>query len=130
MSAGADPHVERDGYPFAFRCRRSGNCCARPGGFVRVGPADVTAIAEHLGLSEGGVRSRFLAADGSRLRDGEGGRCVFLQDGAQAGCGIYPVRPERCRTWPFWPELLESDEARAQAERLCPGIEPRAPDLP
>ncbi len=130
MSAGDADRAERDGYPFSFRCRRSGNCCARPGGFVRVGVEDVAAIAGHLGMSEEGVRARYLTLSGDRLRDGPGGRCVFLEDGAQAGCGIYAVRPERCRTWPFWPELLESDDARAQAERLCPGIEPRAPGVP
>lgn len=130
MTDGGVERAERDGFPFTFRCRRSGNCCARPGGFVRVGPDDVAAIADHLGLSEAGVRARFLTPAADRLREGVGGRCVFLEDGVHAGCGIYPVRPERCRTWPFWPELLESGEARTEAERLCPGIEPRAPDLP
>jgi Fe-S-cluster containining protein len=130
VTSGAEEPAERDGYPFRFRCRRSGNCCARPGGFVRVGPDDVKAIAGHLGLSEAGVRARFLAVSGDRLREGVGGRCVFLEDGVHAGCGIYPVRPGPCRTWPFWPGLLESSEARAEAERLCPGIEPRAPDVP
>ncbi|MEY2981909.1 MAG: hypothetical protein RL562_2136 [Planctomycetota bacterium] len=127
---GRGERAAQDGYPFTFRCRRSGNCCARPGGFVRVGPEDIAAIADHLGMSEAGVRARFVALSGDRLREGTGGRCVFLADGLHAGCSIYPVRPEKCRTWPFWPELLTSEEALGQAERLCPGIEPRTPDMP
>ena len=27
---------------------------------------------------------------------------------AKRVCGIYQVRPLQCRTWPFWPENLES----------------------
>ncbi|MCA8975145.1 MAG: hypothetical protein KDC98_10505, partial [Planctomycetes bacterium] len=57
-------------FPFRFRCRRSGNCCAIPGGFVRVDDGDVTAIAAHLGLGEDAFRSRFVQPDGVRLKDG------------------------------------------------------------
>lgn len=115
----------RDGYPFVFRCRRSGNCCAIPGGFVRLTASDVAAIAAHLGLGEAAFRSRYLQPDGERLKDGLGNRCVFLQDGAQAGCSIYEVRPQRCRDWPFWPEVLQDDALRALVMRTCPGIEAR-----
>jgi Fe-S-cluster containining protein len=175
-----------DDYPFTFACRRSGNCCARPEGMVRVTAADITAIAGHLGMSEAGVRSRYVAPSGDRLVNGLGTRCVFLQEsGAEAGdlsgdlsgdehrdlsgdlsgdehrdlsgdehgdlsgdehgdlsgdlsgdehgdlsgghasCGIYPVRPERCRTWPFWPELRDSPETLAEALRFCPGLQVR-----
>jgi Fe-S-cluster containining protein len=95
---------------------------------VRVSPAEVAAIAAHLGLGLAGFRSRYLTPSGDRLREGLGGRCVFLEDGAVAGCGIYPVRPEKCRSWPFWPELAASPTARAEAMRLCPGLEPAAAD--
>ena len=39
-----------------------------------------------------------IAASGDRLSEGLGGRCVFLEDGGEAACGIYPARPERCRS--------------------------------
>ncbi|MBL8723243.1 MAG: YkgJ family cysteine cluster protein [Planctomycetes bacterium] len=113
----------RPGYPFQFRCRRSGNCCAVPGGVVQVGSQDVAAIAAHLGLSEAACRSRYVTADGQRLVDGFGNRCVFLVDGAEPSCSIYPVRPQRCRDWPFWPELKDDPAALAAAARRCPGIE-------
>jgi Fe-S-cluster containining protein len=116
--------VPETSFPFRFRCRRSGNCCARPEGIVRVDAADVARIAAHLGLSESALRARHLAAGGDRLRDAPGGRCTFLVEGRETSCGIYPARPRQCRTWPFWPELLESPEALREARRLCPGIEP------
>lgn len=157
------------GFPFRFRCRRSGNCCAIPGGLVRVTPADIAAIAAHLGLGEDAFRSRYLQPDGVRLnaespppegearsaepevaaarrdagsgtaaagggsrrwrlKDGFGNRCVFLQDGQEASCGIYPVRPAKCRQWPFWPELRTDAELRRVVQRTCPGLEPLPPE--
>jgi Fe-S-cluster containining protein len=108
-------------FPFRFRCQRSGNCCARPEGVVRVHAADIARIAAHLEMSEVAFRSRFVAASGDRLAEGLGNRCVFLDDGAHASCTIYPARPERCRTWPFWEEHRDP-AALAAAARICPGI--------
>ena len=95
---------------------------------MRVDDADVTAIAEHLGLSAEAVVSRFVDQATGLLKNGFGSRCVFLSDGAQTSCQIYPVRPATCRAWPYWPELSESPAALAAAQRLCPGIvvEPNA----
>jgi Fe-S-cluster containining protein len=116
----------RAGFPFRWQCRRSGNCCAIPGGLVRVTPDEAAA----LGLSLAAFRSRFLQPDGERLKDGLGNRCVFLQDGAPAGCAIYQVRPAKCRSFPFWPELLEQPALLAQVQRTCPGLEPVPPAAP
>lgn len=107
---------------FRFRCRRSGNCCARPEGVVRVTPEDVVRIADYLRMDEAALRSRYVAASGDRLVDGAGGRCPFLLDGCRTACGIYPVRPRKCRTWPFWAELRDPVALR-RAARSCPGIE-------
>jgi Fe-S-cluster containining protein len=51
---------------------------------------------------------------------------VFLRDGAEAACSIYPARPARCREWPFWPEVREDASLLAHVRRTCPGIEPVA----
>ncbi|MBM4062274.1 MAG: YkgJ family cysteine cluster protein [Planctomycetes bacterium] len=118
--AGAE---RRAGFPFRFRCQRSGNCCAVPGGVVRVTGDEVQAIAGFLGLAAGGFARRYLQPDGVRLVDGFGNRCVFLVDGVQASCAIYPVRPAKCRQWPFWPEVLGDPELFLRVVRTCPGIE-------
>lgn len=117
----ADP----EGFPFAFACRRSGNCCAIPGGIVRVTAAERTAIAARLGMDAAAFASRYLQAGGERLKDGFGNRCVFLQDGAEAGCAIYPVRPTKCREWPYWPEVRTDPDLLRLVLRTCPGITPR-----
>ena len=114
----------RDGFPFTWACKRSGNCCAIPGGFVRVTADEASAIASHLGLELAAFRSRYLQPDGARLKEGLGNRCVFLQDGKPAGCSIYPARPAKCRSFPFWPELLTDPSLLTRIQRTCPGIEP------
>lgn len=116
-----------EGFPFTWSCRRSGNCCAIPGGFVRVTAAEAAAIAARLGMDEAAFRSRYLQPDGERLKEGLGGRCVFLQDGRPAGCSIYEDRPAKCRTWPYWDEIRADPRMLALAMRTCPGIAPRAP---
>lgn len=110
-------------FPFRFHCRRSGNCCARPEGVVRVTPADVRRIADYLHSSEAAIRARFVDARGDRLIDGPGGRCPFLEDGRETSCRIYAVRPQKCRDWPYWGELIDDPRALREAARLCPGIE-------
>jgi Fe-S-cluster containining protein len=37
-------------------------------------------------------------------------------------CGIYPVRPLQCRTWPFWDGNLASAENWNAAAKRCPGM--------
>ncbi len=116
-------------FPFEFDCQRSGNCCSRPGGFVRVDDADIRAIADEIGMSAAAVRSRYVDASRGVLKSDPSGRCVFLEDGSRAKCEIYPARPRKCQTWPFWEELLRSPELLEGAIRLCPGIRLKpAPD--
>ena len=113
---------QRRGFPFAFRCRRSGNCCAIPGGVVRVTAAEAAAIARFLELPLAAFRSRYLQPDGVTLKEGLGHRCALLQDGSQAACSIYPVRPRQCRQWPFLERLRTDPDLRALVMRTCPGI--------
>ena len=53
--------------------------------------------------------------------------CVFLDREKVPGkavCGLYEVRPTQCRTWPFWPEVVESERAwnRTKKNTPCPGM--------
>ncbi len=114
-------------FGFRFRCRRSGNCCARPAGVVRVTDAEVGAMAAARSMSTAGFRSRFVDPRGDRLRDGPGGRCPMLADGAVARCTVYEARPAQCRSWPYWPGM-RIPAVVEQARRFCPGIELLAPD--
>ena len=50
-----------------------------------------------------------------------GGPCVFLTQDNR--CRIYAVRPLQCRTYPFWPEVVESRAVWRGEARRCEGID-------
>lgn len=125
---GGDASVPHDAsaYPFRFSCKRSGNCCTRPEGRVRLAAEDIPKIAELLGLSVDGLRSRFLdpGPEGSWLvRMQPGGACPwFARVDGHGRCEVYAARPAHCRSFPFWPELRQDGPALREAARFCPGI--------
>jgi Fe-S-cluster containining protein len=134
-----------------FTCTVCGNCCTGGPGFVWVTKEEVARVAEHLRLTPEQVVERYcrrvngkLSFKERRMPNGEHD-CVFLQEiptpatGAEGtgarelapgqpipvkrrGCAIYEVRPLQCRTWPFWPENLESQKSWDRAARRCHGM--------
>ena len=44
--------------------------------------------------------------------------CIFF-DETKERCGIYPVRPSQCRTFPFWEQFKQNEK---EAREECPGI--------
>jgi uncharacterized protein len=110
-----------------FECRGCGGCCAGPGeGYIWVTKREIELIAEFLKLTVGQVRREYLRRVGLRttiIEDQATKDCIFLQSGADGRkCKIYPVRPNQCRTWPFWPENLRNPGAWNKAGEKCPGI--------
>lgn len=111
-----------------FECTQCGNCCTGGPGAVWFTVDEGRAIAVSLGVSEGTFLDRFTRAIGVRrsfneVRTEHGHDCVFLDRttvGGRAVCSIYEARPMQCRTWPFWPENLESPEAWEAARRMMP----------
>lgn len=111
--------------PIHFHCTGCGRCCL--GGddhYVSVSAKESERIRQYLGLSSAWFRRRYQV----RIDGGSGygialrnGRCVFL--GEDTRCGIYPVRPMQCRTYPYWPELLRSGAAWRGEGRRCEGID-------
>ncbi|MCD6394251.1 MAG: YkgJ family cysteine cluster protein [Planctomycetes bacterium] len=112
----------------AFECRQCGRCCEGPEeGYVWVSKTEIAAIARYLGTGEEDVRNRYVRRVGRRyslIEQKESNDCIFLvtnNDGSKK-CRIYAVRPQQCRTWPFWPSNLTSPEAWSLAHLRCPGI--------
>lgn len=109
-----------------FECTQCGNCCTGSPGYVFVTPEEIEKIAEYMGRPGEGLGREYLRRVGRRqsLTEGKDGDCCFLQhrENGKRVCGIYPVRPLQCRTWPFWDINLEDSEAWADAARGCPGM--------
>ena len=103
-----------------FTCQRCGACCTGAPGIVRVGPADIEAIAAYLNLTVPRLFQASLTSwnGGPCIREDDDGRCVFFAD----GCRIYPVRPTQCRAFPFWFNHLRSEDRWVALTRQCPGI--------
>ncbi len=109
-----------------FTCTRCGNCCVGDPGAVWLNEEEERAIARHLKLSLRTFRKdHVVKIEGepslAEVPSHRGQHCVFLQEGS-GGCSIYQVRPQQCRTWPFWPENLRSYRTWIEASKTCPGI--------
>jgi len=110
-----------------FECTQCGNCCTGPPGYVFVTKKErglISAFLERQGLSLGSEHVRRVGHLYSLTEDKTSGDCCFLRhttDGKRT-CGIYPVRPLQCRTWPFWNGNLASEDTWAEAASGCPGM--------
>jgi Fe-S-cluster containining protein len=109
----------RDG--LAFTCTKCGACCTGAPGYVWVSPEEIAQLAEYRGLSVPEFSSKFVRKVGRRysLVERPGGDCIFWDK--TAGCTVYSARPVQCRTWPFWPENVESPEEWDRVRGVCPG---------
>lgn len=55
----------------------------------------------------------------SLLEDSKNFDCVFFKD---RKCSVYTARPGQCRSYPFWPAVLSSEEAWNHEAKYCEGI--------
>jgi Fe-S-cluster containining protein len=87
-------------------------------------------MAKHLGILPLEFLDRYARRDTGRWRLREmptlrGLDCVFLRldSTGKASCAVHAVRPSQCRTWPFWPESIQSPEAWEALGKACPGVD-------
>lgn len=115
-----------------FSCTQCGNCCSGPPGYVWFTDQEAQAMASFLQLELPTFLRRFAHTVNGKwtLNDyqspeSKGYDCVFLRrdESGKSLCGIYSVRPQQCRTWPFWPELLASENSWRRAKQKCPGMD-------
>ncbi len=78
---------------------------------------EITRIATFLGQSEADfITHETEVAPGRRslmMRNTDDGACVWLD--AHNRCRLHPVKPDKCRTFPF--ALTNADSAE-----ICPGL--------
>lgn len=116
-----------------FECTCCGNCCTGGEGAVWFDDDEGRRMAEVLGQTYPEFLVRYTRMiDGHRSLNehltGFGYDCVFLDRETVPGkaiCGVYHARPSQCKTWPFWPELMQSEKSWARAKRNtpCPGMD-------
>lgn len=107
-----------------FTCTGCGNCCKGPEtGYVFVNAEEIEILAKRLGITPEAFGKKYLrSVMGGRISLIEKANldCVFWAEGK--GCEVYEDRPTQCRTFPFWPEVIESKEIWKEEAAFCPGM--------
>lgn len=107
-----------------FQCQGSGNCCVSRGeyGYVFLTDDDRKSMAKALKISTRLFSQKYceqtkgvwhLKEDPARME------CVFLKKNR---CEVYEGRPMQCRTWPFWPEVMNAKTWKKEVASYCPGV--------
>ena len=115
-----------------FECTQCGNCCSGGPGAVWFTPDEAVVMARAVGVTLEVFMDRYTRRMGGRrslkelVRDGKHD-CVFLDRDSRPGkaiCQPYKARPTQCRTWPWWPENVETPEAWEGTKKRtpCPGM--------
>lgn len=120
--------MRKDGFDYSFNpnaCETcEGRCCTGESGSILATKLEFEAIAKSLDLSMDTFREKYLIKVNTRyslteIRYNESYDCIFY-DRPTNGCKIYEVRPNQCRTFPFW-DYFKSYPQDLKDE--CPGVE-------
>jgi len=116
--------ISKEGFNFKFNpeaCKEcEGNCCIGESGYIWVSLKEIEEISKFLGIDTEIFKERFLIKVGYRYSIKErpykdGYACLFFDN----GCKIYPVRPNQCKTFPFWDYFKDKVD---ELKKECPGI--------
>ena len=104
-----------------FTCQRGCINCCDQSGFVYLTETDLKRAAQFVGMSVKSFEKKYVyrTRHQMRFRKPPDKQCPFL---AGHGCSIHPGKPTQCRTFPFWPELVESRREWNRTAKYCPGI--------
>lgn len=106
-----------------FECQGSGKCCVSHDGYgyVYLTLEDRRRLASYLGIKTAAFTRRYCdqRAGVWKLKALPTPECPFLEG---RRCGVYEARPTQCRTWPFWPEILNAKTWTTEVKTFCPGV--------
>jgi Fe-S-cluster containining protein len=112
-----------------FTCQPGCIACCDQDGMVYLTESDLIRAAKFVGMTARAFEKKYVyrTAHQLRFRKPREKQCPFLitkdtAGGASKGCSIHPAKPTQCRTFPFWPELVEHPDLWAHTGRYCPGI--------
>ena len=103
-----------------FKCRQCVHCCTGDPGTIYVNDEEIRSISRHLKMARNKFVQKYLYPfkDSFSIREKPNGDCVFYR---KTGCRIYSVRPQQCRTYPFWIENLRTEKRWQHTQKECPG---------
>ena len=120
--------IKKEGFNFAFDpngCNRcAGNCCIGESGYIWISENEILNLAKYLKISQNEVREKYLykasykySIKEIQLSSNNYACCFFDLEKRQ--CSVYDVRPNQCRTFPFWDYFKENEE---EVYKECPAI--------
>lgn len=114
------------GEKIRFTCVRCGRCCST-GPNVALTVYDICRIAQYLGVNWRELRGKYIIAYIADMTPvpalrGLPDKCAFLEiENGLPKCKIYPVRPMRCKLYPFLPGS-PSNKNYVYYDEKCLGI--------
>jgi Fe-S-cluster containining protein len=106
-----------------FECVKNCSKCCRLAGVVYIYNEEVKRISTYLKISTDEFIKEYcmIINKGLCLKDQPNStNCIFLIPDNK--CFIYPVRPYQCFSYPFWSNILLSEERWINESKFCPGI--------
>jgi len=102
-----------------FECKQCGKCCGKSG-VVRFDVAEADTIARFFGIELSQFAKEYsLTRYGAIFEMDTRNGCPMLENNK---CRIHTIKPAQCKTYPFWPENIESTTKWVMAAEECPGI--------
>ena len=101
-----------------------GKCCRGESGYIWAKYQEIIDMAAYLEMTVEDFAVKYLRKVKHRysLTEKQLGEedyaCIFF-DEKKERCGIYPVRPSQCRTFPFWEQFKQNEK---EVREECPGI--------
>ena len=114
-----------------FRCTGCGECCTGSPGYVWITQQEAQDMADFLHLPLEVFLEQYTRKIEGRMSLNEhpvSYDCVFLKE---KKCTVYPVRPQQCKTFPWWSDNLAAPYTWRETAQRCEGIDhPEAPLIP
>jgi len=105
-----------------FQCTECGKCCTGSPGYVWVNTQEMEEMAKFLEISLKEFKRKYIRRIGNRyslVETRQNYDCVFLKN---KKCQVYGARPTQCRTFPWWPQNIHTQEAWEATAQTCEGI--------
>ncbi len=126
--------VTKEGFDFGFNpdeCEHcGGRCCIGESGYIWITTAEIKRLSEHLDVSIPELHKNHLTKVRHKFSINEmplGNdeyACIYF-DTDKKQCSIYDVRPNQCRTFPFWNHYkIEKDEIFYDCPAISLSLDP------
>lgn len=106
-----------------FKCQGSSNCCISHGsyGYVYLTKNDIINLSDYFKISVKNFKKKYCNNSEGYifLKDKYKNKCIFLKN---KRCTVYKIRPTQCKTFPFWPENMNTKTWNKDIMNFCPGI--------